>query len=123
MIQGLLILNYKDYNFQRWHGTLLFYAIFVVALFINIFLSRLLPQFEISVFIIHIIGFFIVLIPLVYLAPHVSASAVFMQFVNDSGWDSDGLSFFIGLSTAQLAFVGEFAKETLRVPGTNRFRC
>lgn len=104
MIQGLLILNYKDYVFERWHGTLLFYAIIALSVFINTYLARLLPQFEMNVLMVHILGFFTVLIPLVYLTPTGSASDVFATFVN-TGWSPQGLSFFIGLSASQLAFV------------------
>lgn len=107
MIQGLLVLNYEDYVFERWHGTLLFYAIFALSLFINTYLARLLPQFETSVLLIHILGFFAILIPLVYLAPHGSASDVFLTFTNGGGWSTDGLSFLIGLSTSQFAFLGK----------------
>ena len=110
MIQGLLTLNYQSYAFERWHGTLLFYAIFVVSLFINTVLARLLPQFEISVFIVHILGFFAILIPLVYLAPHGTASDVFLNFTNGGGWSSDALSFFIGLTTSQYAFLGIYPR-------------
>ena len=106
MIQGLLVLNRPDYVYERWHGTLLFYALFLMSLFINTYLARLLPQFEASVLLIHIIGFFCILIPLAYLAPHGSASDVFATFTNGGGWSVDGLSFLIGLSTCQFAFLG-----------------
>lgn len=106
MIQGLLVLDDSSYDYQRWHGTLLFYAIFALSLFINTYLARLLPQFEASVLLIHIMGFFCILIPLVYMAPHGSASDVFLTFTNGGGWSTDGLSFFIGLATSQFAFLG-----------------
>lgn len=106
MIQGLLVLNHPGYAYHRWHGTLLFYAIFTLSLFINTYLARLLPQFEASVLLIHILGFFCILIPLVHLAPHGSSADVFRVFADGGGWRSDGLSFFIGLSTSQFAFLG-----------------
>lgn len=46
LIQGLLILSYPDYEYQRWHGTLLFYAVLGFALFVNTYLGRVLPQIE-----------------------------------------------------------------------------
>ena len=106
MIQGLLVLNYTTYVFQRWHGTLLFYAIVALSLFVNTFLARVLPKIEAIVLVIHVLGFICVLIPLVDLAPHRTAKEVFVMFQNSGGWSSDGLSFFVGLSTSMFAFIG-----------------
>ena len=106
MIQGLLVLNYPSYTFERWHGTLLFYATILFSLFINTYLARLLPSIEAVVLILHVIGFFCILVPLVYLAPHGSAKDVFSNFWNEGGWSSQGLSFFVGLVTSMWSFVG-----------------
>ena len=46
LVQGLLVLNYPNYGYQRWHDTLLFYAFTVLALSVNTYLGRLLPQIE-----------------------------------------------------------------------------
>ena len=108
MIQCLLVLNYPSYGYQRWHGTLIFYAILVVALFVNTYLAHQLPQIESMVLIIHVLGFFAILVPLVYLAPHSSAKDVFATLSDSGDWSSNGLSFFIGLSTSMFAFIGRF---------------
>jgi choline transport protein len=107
MIQGLLVLNHPTYSFERWHGTLLFYAVIVCSLFVNTYLARLLPRIESVVLILHIIGFFCIIIPLTYLAPHHTAKEVFATFANEGGWSTTGLSFFIGLTTSMFAFIGE----------------
>ena len=106
MIQGLLVLNYKDYVFERWHGTLLLYAIMGLSFFINTCLARLLPKIEATILVIHVAGFLGVLIPLVYLAPHGTAKDVFATFSNGGDWSSQGLSFFVGVSTSMFAFIG-----------------
>ena len=106
MIQGLLVLNDSGYKFERWHGTLLFYAIISFSLFINTYLARLLPKIEAMVLVIHIAGFVCILVPLVYLAPHGSAKDVFATFNNGGGWNTEALSFFIGIPTAMFAFIG-----------------
>lgn len=106
MIQGLLVLNHPSYNYHRWHGTLLFYLIIVIALFVNTYLARQLPKIETMVLIIHVMGFFGILVPLVYLAPQGNAGDVFATLSDSGGWSSDGLSFFIGLSTSMFAFIG-----------------
>lgn len=107
LIQGLLILNYPDYNPQLWQATLLFYAVAAFGLFINTYLGRLLPRIEALMLIFYILGFFGVLIPLVYLGPHRSAKDVFTVFQNLGGWDSTGLAFFVGWITSVSSFVGE----------------
>ena len=106
MIQGLLVLNYKGYTFERWHGTLLFYAIISLSLFINTYLARLLPKIEAMVLMIHVVGFICILVPLVYLAPHSSAKDVFTRFNNGGDWNTEALSFFIGIPTTMFAFIG-----------------
>ncbi|CAD6577573.1 MAG: hypothetical protein ASARMPRED_008325 [Alectoria sarmentosa] len=106
MIQGLLVLNYPSYGYQRWQGTLLFYAILVVALFVNTYLAHQLPQIESMVLIIHGLGFFAILVPLVYLAPQSTAKDVFATLSDSGDWSSNGISFFIGLSTSMFAFIG-----------------
>ena len=108
LVQGLLILNYPGYDYKRWHGTLLFYAALAIALFINTYLGRILPQIEITMFLFHILGFFGVLIPLVYLAPHQPASEVFTTFLNLGDWSTTTLAFFVGLISAMDSFPGNF---------------
>lgn len=108
MIQGLMVLGMPDtYVPQRWHGTLLFYAILAFSLFINTCLARILPHIESMVFVIHVAGFFAILVPLVYFAPHGTAKDVFVTFINGGGWPSDGLSFMIGLVPSMFTFIGK----------------
>lgn len=107
LIQGLVILNYPDYSPRLWHATLLFYAVIAFGLFINTYLGRLLPKIEALMLIIYILGFFGVLVPLAYLAPHKSAKEVFLTFQNLGGWSSMGLSFLVGWITSVTSFVGE----------------
>lgn len=106
MIQGLLILNYPGYDSHRWHGTLLFYAVLLLSLVINTYLARLLPKIEAVVLIVHVVGFFCILIPLVYLAPRGSVRDVFATFANDGGWSTNGQAFLVGLSTSMYSFIG-----------------
>lgn len=106
MIQGMISLNNPTYEPQRWQGTLLFYAMILVSVIFNTWLVRYLPKIEGLVLIIHVAGFFGVLIPLVYLAPHGSASDVFTTFTNGGEWPTQGLSFFVGIVTGVYAFLG-----------------
>jgi choline transport protein len=106
MIQALAIQTHPDYTPTRWQGTLIFYAVIAFIVFINTFLARWLPKIEGLILCLHILGFFGILIPLVYLAPHGSAKDVFATFINGGGWATDETSFFIGLITSVFSFLG-----------------
>ena len=107
ILQGLLVLNYPNYGFQRWHGTLLLYSFVLVAILFNTFLARHLPKIESAILALHIGGFFVILIPLIHLSPHDSARDVFAQFLSLGGYENFGLAFFIGLVSTVFSFVGE----------------
>jgi choline transport protein len=104
---GLVTLNDGEYTRQLWHGTLLLWATLLLCVFINIFVSGALPTIEVIVLIFHVLGFFGILVPLVYLTPsHHSAKEIFTTFHNSGGWPSQALAFFVGLQGNALAFVG-----------------
>lgn len=105
IIQGLLVLNDPSYNYQRWHGTLLLYAVLLVTVFVNTIAVRVLPALEGVILCAHVLGFFAILIPLVHLAPQSSADFVFATWSNGSGY-VDGLSWFVGLTTSSVLFIG-----------------
>jgi hypothetical protein len=56
--------------------------------------------------ILHVAGFFAILVVLGCMAPKNSASEVFTEFVNRSGWSSDGVSWLVGLLSAVYPFLG-----------------
>ena len=97
MIQGLLVLDNSDYVFKNWHGTLLVIAITAFCIIFNTFLARKLPMVEVVVLVIHLLGFFAILIPLWVLAQRSSPSRVFTEFLNLGGWSTTGLAFIVGL--------------------------
>lgn len=82
------------------------WTVLAFAVLINTIASTSLAKFEGLILILHIVGFFAILIPLTYLAPHDSAQDVFRTFVNAGGWDTQAYSFFVGLVGAVFAFVG-----------------
>ncbi|KAK4556924.1 hypothetical protein LTR86_005905 [Recurvomyces mirabilis] len=105
-IQGLMILNYPDYTPERWHGTLLMWAYLAVLFAANVWGIRLLPLIELMGGVCHIAFFIMMLIVLVVLSPRSSAEFVFTTFTNGGGWQSDGVSWCIGLLTVVYSFVG-----------------
>ena len=110
LIQALVVQNEPNYQPAGWQGTLLFWAVLLLCVAINTVLSSVLPFIEILILILHLLGFIAILIPLVYLAPQRnSASSVFKTFLNEGGWSTQALSFFIGLNGNAVAFVGKFS--------------
>ncbi|RVX74884.1 hypothetical protein B0A52_01161 [Exophiala mesophila] len=105
-IQGLAVLNYPDYTPERWHGTLLTFAVASFSVFFNTFLVKKLPLVEGIVLIVHIFGFFGVLITLWVLGPKGNASEVFTTFNNYGGWSSDGLSAVVGVLAVMIPLLG-----------------
>ena len=69
-------------------------------------ISSALPKIEGLILIIHVLGFFAILIPLVYMAPRSTAEEVFTTFLNQGLWPTEGLSFFVGIIGMVSAFLG-----------------
>lgn len=65
-IEAVIQLNNPSFAPQRWQGTLLFWAAVVLAVLINTVFGKLLPPIEATMLVVHVLGFFAVLIPLVY---------------------------------------------------------
>ena len=59
-----------------------------------------------SILVLHIVGFFAIIIPLWVLAPRNSAKMVFTEFQNLGGWSSQGLSFMVGLLSPIYTLLG-----------------
>ena len=106
LIQGLIVLTQKDYSPKAWHGTLLFWVVALFSVSINIVGGKLLPRFEGLILFLHILGFLAIIIPLTYMADHGTAKEVFTQFLNEGGFPSQGLSFFVGMVGCIFAFAG-----------------
>ena len=105
-IQGLLVLNVDGYQFERWHGTLLVIAIASFSIIFNTVAARQLPMVEGLVLILHVFGFFAIMIPLWVLAPRNSASVVFTQFSDNGGWGNIGLACLIGMLGPTFTLLG-----------------
>ena len=99
-------MTHPDYVPKPWHTMLLFWAVMFFAVFINSVTSRALARFEGVILVVHLFGFFAVLIPLVYLGPHGDGS-IFTTFLNGGNWPTQPLSFFVGLPAAVYCLIGE----------------
>lgn len=94
LIQAMAVLNYPDYTGQRYHSTLILWAVIVASVIFNTWLVKLLPWVENSILVIHCLGFIVVLVPIVYFGPHVPARDVWDQFISSGGY-SDGTAFLV----------------------------
>lgn len=123
-IQGLLVLNYPDtYTFERWHGTLLVIAVSCFAVIFNTVAAKQLPMIEGLVLILHVFGFFAILIPLWVLAPRNSASDVFTQFSNSGGWSNLGLSCLVGMLSPVFTLLGKLTNFQVDYKRLQTHRC
>ncbi|OAL02030.1 hypothetical protein IQ06DRAFT_325450 [Phaeosphaeriaceae sp. SRC1lsM3a] len=102
-----LVSIHPNYTPERWHGTLLVFALMAVCFICNTFLSKRLPQVEAVILFLHITLFIVVISILTAMSPTKSRNAdVWALFLNAGGYDSKGLSFFVGLITPVFAFSG-----------------
>jgi hypothetical protein len=122
-LQVLILLNHQDdYVFQARHGTLLVIAIATFCGVFNTLLARKLPLVEGTVLLLHVLGFFAIIIPLWILAPRSSAKEVFTTF-NKGDWSSTGLSCLVGILAPTVSLLGsDAATHMSEVSGTKRER-
>ena len=83
------------------------WAILTMVIVVNTISSRVLSRFEGVILIVHLLGFFGVLIPLVYFGPHGDAS-VFTELHNGGNWSSKKLSFIVGLPSLVYTLFGQY---------------
>ncbi|KAI0023721.1 amino acid transporter-like protein [Xylariomycetidae sp. FL0641] len=122
LLQSIIILTHPEYaeTRQTWHAILMAYAILILIYGINTSFNSLFAKFEGFAFIIHILGFFGIMLPLVFLSEKATNEQVFETFTNMGGWPSQGLAFCIGVMGTVFSFLGgdgaiHMAEETRNV--------
>lgn len=105
-IQGLIVLNYPNYVFERWHGTLLMWAVMIITFGVNVYAIKILPALQLVGGIFHVTFFVAIVVPLVLLSPRSTPQFVFTELLNKGGWESDGISWCIGLLSVTYCFLG-----------------
>jgi hypothetical protein len=96
LIIGLAKLNVPSYEIQSWHTTLLTIGIVAFCTLFNIFLAVRLPLIEALVLILHVLGVFIVIIPLWVMAPRGNTHDTIFVFTDNGGWGNTALAATIG---------------------------
>ena len=107
LIQIFIQIVDPSYVPRLWHTTLLYYGCIGLALLATVPSGAALSRIESVFIIVYVCGFFAILIPVVWLAPHGDAHFVFRTFENGGDWQTQGLSFMIGLSGVAFDFLGQ----------------
>lgn len=105
-MQALIILWRPSYVPRAWQGTLLIWAVLLVCLVFNTFFSKKLPLVEGVIVVLHMAGFFAVIVPLWVMGDRGDTRQVFTLFQDNMGWGSVPLSTMVGLTGAASCFVG-----------------
>ncbi|KAJ5281291.1 hypothetical protein N7478_006663 [Penicillium angulare] len=106
-IQGIVMLNESTYAARQWHGTLLMWAIVLLAGFINIYGIKIMPALQMLGGIMHIVFFIAITIPLILLSRRSSSEFVFTELLtSEEGWQSKGVAWCLGMLTVTYCFLG-----------------
>jgi len=105
-IQALAIMWNPTYVPHAFHFTMINWAVLAVSLVFNVFGSKKLPLIEGVIVILHIAGFFAVLVPLWVMGDRSSSQETFTLFEDNMGWGSVPLSTMVGLTGVAGCFVG-----------------
>jgi hypothetical protein len=107
VIIGLAIFNYDDYVPQRWHTTLLMWALILVPVIFNLWFRKLLNAFELIGGLCHFLFMIIAIVTLSVLAERSTPQFVFQNFTQGlSGWENPGVTWGLGLLTVTYAVNG-----------------
>ncbi|PPJ60911.1 hypothetical protein CBER1_06226 [Cercospora berteroae] len=107
LFQALLILNNPSYTPQRWHGVMFYWLVLAYSLAVNVYGERFLAHSNDAAGVLHLSGFVVVVIIMGVMTKDMhSASYVFTEFSNTSGWSSDGVSWLVGLLSTIYPFLG-----------------
>jgi choline transport protein len=106
-LQALITVNNPAYVGQRWQSMLFYWAILAYSLAVNAWGSRLLSGINLGAGVLHVAGFVVVVCVLGAMAsPKHTAEYVFVETSNQSGWQSDGISWLVGLTSSVYPFLG-----------------
>lgn len=104
----LVSASYPDYIAKGWHTVLIMYAYLIILGLLNMYVFWLIPWIEFLAGVLHIILWIIFASVLLTLAPRHSAEFVFFEKSNLSGWNSDFVSFNLGIILITWGFVGKY---------------
>ncbi|KAK3699702.1 hypothetical protein LTR37_016307 [Vermiconidia calcicola] len=98
--------SYPGYTVQSWQTILVMYAYLIVLGLLNMYGFFLIPWIEFLAGLLHVILWIVFAAVLLTLAPRHSSHFVWLEKANLSGWESDFVSFNLGLVLITWGFVG-----------------
>jgi choline transport protein len=105
---------------NQWYTVLLFWALSIFAAIINSISGRFLVRFQNLALIGHVLGFFGILIPMLYIGrPYASVKQVFMESEESRVWSSPALCFLVALPSSLLCLMGADGAVHVSTHGSN----
>lgn len=123
LIISLALYFNPDFVVENWHYYLIFSAVIVVAFCVNAFGVSILPKLNyVSAAVINCGTLFILITLLVRTKDKQSTTFVWKEILNETGWASNGLVFFLGLlpSIACVSMFDGAAHQTDEIPQPNK---
>lgn len=106
-MQSQIADNIPSYIPERWHLTLIMWALLISVGLMNMYIFWLIPWLELTAGIMHVILFIIFVVVLVTLAPRHDSHFVWFSETIQSGWDrSSAVAFNLGMLVPAWGFIG-----------------
>jgi choline transport protein len=83
------------------------WAVMILTFAVNVYAIKFLPALQLVGGIFHVTFFIAIVVPLILLSPRSTPEFVFTEVLNNGGWESDGVSWCIGLLSVAYCFLGE----------------
>ena len=104
---SLVNVNSPDFVPERWQGMLFYWFVLAYVLALNVWGSRILPHANVAAGALHVAGFVVIVIVLGAMTEEKhTAEYVFTRASNTSGWQSDAISWLVGLLSTVYPFLG-----------------
>ena len=107
IITTLVAVQYPNYVSKDWHILLIMYGFLIVLGLMNQFLFWIIPWVEMAAGILHVVLFIVFATVLPVMGQKHSSDFVFFTKANASGWESDFVSFNLGITLITWGFVGK----------------
>ena len=106
-IMAMTILYNPGVEYQRWHGFLIYQFFAIAFTAVNIFGRKAAPMINKFGLAFCITSFLVINITLLATTSNKnSAKWVFTNFVNNTGWKTDGIAFIVGLTNPAFSYGG-----------------
>jgi choline transport protein len=104
--QAVIALADSSYIIKSWQAALLTIAVTSFAIAINTYFMRKLPMIEGLFMVLHVAGFFIVVVILWVMGSRGDPKEVLTHFEDNAGWGNVGLACLIGLLGPVITLIG-----------------